>query len=162
MNKYFIYISFWLLVSCTNSDTKIHKGADDSPHANASDTIMTPKPLDVASGCYRMLKGNDSAFLTLAVMDSAVSGNLEYNLYGKDKNSGTIKGFRRGALIIADYTFSSEGVTSVREVVFKLEEEKLTEGYGAVVQKGGKMSFNDHEQLKFDSGIQFHKLACNR
>jgi hypothetical protein len=109
-----------------------------------------------------MLKGNDSAFLTLAVIDSAVSGNLEYNLYGKDKNIGTIRGSRRGALIIADYTFSSEGVTSVREVVFKLEEGKLTEGYGEVGQKGSRISFNDHEQLKFDRGIQFHRLACNR
>jgi hypothetical protein len=162
MSKYFVYLFLFSLIGCTNSDTKINKDPDDSPHANASDTITTTKALDPASGCYRMLKGNDSAFLTLAIIDSTVSGNLEYSLYGKDKNSGTIKGFRRGNLIVADYTFSSEGVMSVREVVFKMKDGNLVEGYGESGENAGKISFNDHGQLKFDSGIEFSKLVCNR
>ncbi len=162
MPTYFVYLSLFLLLACSESDTKIHKGPGDSPHAKASATGVTGKPLDAASGCYRMGNTRGSAFLTLVIMDSAVSGTLEYHLYEKDRNKGAIKGIRRGNLIFADYSFASEGVTSVREVVFKLEEGKLIEGYGEGRQIAGKMSFKDPAKLKFDSGIVFHKLPCNR
>jgi len=59
-----------------------------------------------------------------------VLGTLNYNFYGKHKNSGTIKGSLHNDLVIVDYTFMAEGTTSVREI--KLENGKLIEACGRV------------------------------
>src|SRR6218665_1326227 len=41
-----------------------------------------------------------------------VNGKLKYNIVGKDKNEGSLIGNMKGDTLIADYTFSSEGVSS--------------------------------------------------
>jgi hypothetical protein len=108
-----------------------------------------------------MVLGKDSAFLTLLVNDSLVTGNLEYRWHEKDQNKGTIKGVIRDSLIIADYTFQSEGMTSTREVIFKMENQGLKEASGPRTETKGKMRYNNFQQLQYDNLLVFIKTNCN-
>ncbi|MNE98222.1 hypothetical protein D3C80_1967130 [compost metagenome] len=67
----------------------------------------------------------------------------------------------KGDTIIAEYTFDSEGMRSVREVVFvKRADGNIYEGTGEVMEKGGKMVFKDRSTLKFSPAMVFTKTDC--
>ncbi|MBB4803183.1 hypothetical protein HNP37_003258 [Flavobacterium nitrogenifigens] len=89
-----------------------------------------------------------------------VNGKLSYNLVGKDKNEGSLIGNMKGDTLIADYTFMSEGVSSVREVAFLQKDGAFIEGYGDVVEANGKFSFKDKKTLKFDAKNTLSKVDC--
>ncbi|UPZ13780.1 hypothetical protein [Flavobacterium humidisoli] len=89
-----------------------------------------------------------------------VNGKLSYNLVGKDKNEGTLIGNMKGDTLIADYTFNSEGVSSVREVAFLQKDGTFIEGYGDVVTANNKVSFKDKSKLKFDAKNTLVKVDC--
>ncbi|OIV41464.1 hypothetical protein [Flavobacterium johnsoniae] len=89
-----------------------------------------------------------------------VNGKLSYNLVGKDKNEGTLIGNMKGDTLIADYTFNSEGTSSVREVAFLKRENTFIEGYGDVVQANDKVTFKDKTKLKFDQKNTLVKVDC--
>lgn len=89
-----------------------------------------------------------------------VNGHLSYNLVGKDKNEGTLIGNMKGDTLVADYTFNSEGVTSVREVVFLQKDGTFIEGYGDIVEANDKVSFKDKTKLKFDQKNTLTKVDC--
>lgn len=89
-----------------------------------------------------------------------VNGKLSYNLVGKDKNTGTLIGNMKGDTLIADYTFTSEGVSSVREVAFLQKDGTFIEGYGPSTEANGKVSFTDKKTLKFDAKSTLVKVDC--
>jgi hypothetical protein len=89
-----------------------------------------------------------------------VNGKLSYNIAGKDKNEGTLIGNMKGDTLIADYTFASEGVTSVREVAFLQKDGTFIEGYGDVVSTNDKFIFKDKTKLKFDQKNILTKVDC--
>lgn len=89
-----------------------------------------------------------------------VNGKLSYNLTGKDKNEGTLIGNMKGDTLIADYTFSSEGVSSVREVAFLQKDGTLIEGFGDVISTNDKVTFKDKSKLKFDAKNTLTKVDC--
>ena len=66
------------------------------------------------------------------------------------------------SLLIADYTFESEGMTSVREVVFKLQGDTLLQGYGERTDQNGKIVFKQKEKLQYDKTFPFIKVACQQ
>ena len=110
--------------------------------------------------CYSYIKNQDTASLMTMKSGHIVTGELRYQLYEKDKNEGSIKGEMRGDTLIADYTFGSEGKSSVRQVAFLLKNGKLAEGFGEVIEKDGKMIFKNLSALKFDNAIEFTKIDC--
>lgn len=87
-----------------------------------------------------------------------ITGTLIYGLAEKDSNKGTIKGKVENNILIADYTFYSEGTASTRQVAFKLEGDKLVEGYGELTQDG--THFKDTSKLNFDSKMPLTKIDC--
>lgn len=131
-------------------DTTVAK-VDDSHIAT------TPIPLD---GCYTMIANKDSAYLRLNVIDSMVTGHLSYHPAEKDGNDGSLKGVVRNGLIIADYTFRSEGMMSVRQVVFKMEGTALAEGYGDINTSSDTVRFKDISSLKYMNDRPFLKKPC--
>ncbi|KAF2517676.1 hypothetical protein [Flavobacterium foetidum] len=89
-----------------------------------------------------------------------VNGKLRYDLTGKDKNEGTLIGNMKGDTLIGDYTFSSEGVSSVREVAFLQKDGMLIEGSGDVIASNDKVTFKDKSKLKFDQKNTLTKVDC--
>lgn len=154
-----------LLVCCvacnnattTNTETGTTVTNDTTAKVDDSHISTTPIPLD---GCYTMAANGDSAFMRLNVVDSMVSGQLNYRPAAKDKNDGSLKGVVRDGLVIADYTFRSEGMMSVRQVVFKMEGTALTEGYGDINTSSDTVRFKDISSLKFMNDRPFLKKPC--
>ena len=111
--------------------------------------------------CYTSsLNGNVISLSFNVNSHQEVNGKLSYNITGKDKNEGTIVGNMKGDTLIADYTFMSEGVSSVREVVFLQKDGAFIEGYGDVTDANDKVTFNDKKKLKFDAKNTLIKSDC--
>ncbi|MEO6071029.1 MAG: hypothetical protein ABIN57_06890 [Chitinophagaceae bacterium] len=165
MKYFFLCCAFFSLVSCNNDTTADKAAGKDSLagetiHANATDTIVTSaKPMAI-SGCYEMVFKKDSAEMNLILKDTVVTGTLHYNFYQKDENKGTIKGVLRNNMIYADYTFQSEGMTSVREVIFKIEDGDLVQAFGDIEEKNGKLYYTNKDQLQFQTANPFIKKDC--
>jgi hypothetical protein len=157
-----IYIAFIaILASCTSENT--NKRLNDSAAEQiAIDTTFTAtRPKKSSSDCYVYIKNRDTASLKLNLEGEELTGELNYNLFEKDSNKGKIAGEMKGDTIIAEYTFDSEGIRSVREVIFvKKDDGNIYEATGEVIEKGGKMVFKDQSALKFDPTMVFTKTNC--
>ena len=137
-----------IMLSCNNQP------ADEK----SADKPVADNPLH----CYSYINNKDTVVLKTISVGTYVTGTLVYNLYEKDKNKGTIQGYMKGMLLIADYTFNSEGVSSVRQVVFKKTEKGFTEGYGDIVDKDGKTSFKNLDSLNFENSILLTEIECEK
>ena len=132
---------------------------NQSPTQNSA-VNMKPSPGDTTfSLCYSSTVKKDTVRLNALMTGDSIIGSLGYKLYEKDQNNGNILGKMYGDTIRAIYTFMSEGKESVREVAFLKKGTSLVEGYGNVREEGGKMVFEDFEQLKFN-GIVLVKVPC--
>ncbi|HOD10439.1 MAG TPA: hypothetical protein PKH91_06825 [Flavobacterium sp.] len=132
--------------------------------ATTQPEITTPVAEETAikttkTECYRYAAKNDTIALTLQLNDKNASGTLVYAFYEKDKNTGTYQGTFENNILLADYTFQSEGKESVRQVAFKIQDGKLLEGYGELNADGTK--FKDTSKLTFNPSMPLTKLSCD-
>lgn len=158
MNKiYLVFIAllFLAMISCNSNDGSTSAIIKDSL-TNDSPSHALPKSL---SGCYSMIQQKDTVTLRINVSDSNVSGRLQYKWHEKDHNDGVIKGTLRNNRIVANYTFQSEGMNSVREVIFAIREDSLFEGYGEIVVKSDTARFANPSELTFMKN-PFIKVDC--
>ena len=75
-----------ILTSC-NSNPKQSK-ADAPLPTEAVKALAITEP----ASCYYMIKDNDKVMLHITIINNIVTGDLVYNYFEKDKNSGTING----------------------------------------------------------------------
>ncbi len=95
------------------------------------DSVAEEKKLTAnVEECYTYTKNRDTVALTLNQVGTAITGRLTYKLFEKDKNEGRVVGKIKGDTLLLDYTFASEGTTSMRPVAFLKQGDKLIEGYG--------------------------------
>jgi hypothetical protein len=145
-----------VLISC-KKETTTTEPVQITPSAPKEAEIAEP----AGDQCYASrLNGYIVALSFNVNSHQEVNGKLSYNLTGKDKNEGTLIGNMKGDTLVGDYTFMSEGVSSVREVVFLQREGTLIEGYGDVVDSNGKVSFKDKSKLKFEQKNVLTKVDC--
>lgn len=149
-----------VLASCTSNNAE--KKAKDTTGMIALDTTFNPaNPAPQSStNCYLYVNKKDTASVKLLIKGEELTGTLRYNIFQKDLNNGTIAGEIKGDTIIADYTFDSEGLRSVRQVVFLKKGSKLYEGYGEMKEQGGKFIFVNRAALKFDDHFTFNPVDC--
>ena len=145
---YYLFTFFLFLASCNEDDEK-------------DKNIPNEEPVRISSGCYRMIIQKDTALLQLHVQDTLVSGNLIYNRFEKDDNTGSINGIIAKEKIIAWYTYQSEGVTSLRQVIFKLGNNELFEGYGEFIGSEDSAAFRFPEALRYEENHPYQKVSCN-
>jgi hypothetical protein len=145
--------TFVLAVSCTPERTEQTETRQEPINAEVAQTAES-------STCYAAILGRDSLLLRVERMSDDVTGDLSYNFYEKDDNSGTFQGRMHGDTLLADYTFQSEGTESVRQVAFLKTADGFREGYGDIEDQGGKMVFKNTASLDFSSGTVFKKVPC--
>lgn len=152
--KRLLLISIVFIAAC-NSQT-------ESTSENTADTLKNSTETSVPSlnGCYTSTLKKDTATLKIDENGSAVSGELTYNRFEKDSNKGVFKGEIKDSLIIGDYTFQSEGKSSVRQVVFKISGANLIEGYGDIDVKGDTATFKNISGLNYQMESPFVKTDC--
>ncbi|MES2575447.1 MAG: hypothetical protein V4572_10930 [Bacteroidota bacterium] len=115
---------------------------------------------NLSKECYLGIINKDTFSMSLEIKGNEISsGELNYNFFEKDKNEGTLAGELKGDTLFADYTFTSEGVSSVREVAFLKKGNTYTEGFGDIVENNGKVVFKNAKQLKFGK-LVLSKVDC--
>jgi hypothetical protein len=158
MNR--IILLLFIFIAGCNQSSKQSDSIVAIKGSVVKDTVSKAGTYSALTGCYVSTIKKDTANLKMEINNSEASGSLVYKRFETDGNVGTIKGKVQDSLIIADYTFKSEGLTSVREVVFKIQGENLIEGYGDIAMKGDTARFKNITQLKFQEGQPFVKMDC--
>ena len=144
-------IAFATFTSCKKEEKEV-----------VTENEMEQQEVSISSkDCYLYVKAKDTVRLTLITANgNNVSGDLVYSFFEKDKNSGTVSGMFKGDTLYADYTFQSEGTSSVRETVFLKKGTTLIEGYGEITEKDNKQVFKDKKTLKFEGNVILNKVEC--
>ncbi len=152
-------LSLLLLFSCACNSHNEKQENEISNQINEKSSVTTFPDLE---GCYISIYKNDSAFLKINKENNLITGNLSYKHFEKDNNTGTIDGKVSDNLIIADYTFQSEGMKSVRQVVFKISGNNLLEGNGDIIisKNNDSVKFKNISQLNFKNDHPFIKEGC--
>lgn len=123
----------------------------------ACSSVTKEKSEGSIAGDYLFQSNGDTIQMELGQQQDSVFGDLKYAFSGKDKNIGKIRGILQDSMITAEYHFVSEGIPSIRQIVFKLTDQGLVEGYGEIEDSHGKMVFSDMNNLSFDHGMVLHK-----
>jgi hypothetical protein len=110
--------------------------------------------------CYKYASETDTIELKLIHVGEAITGTLVYKLREKDKNVGTIQGKMINDILVADYTFQSEGVRSVRQVSFKKFENGFIEGFGDITTTGDSARFTNIDSLGFNDKFKLAEIKC--
>ncbi len=151
-----INIGLSLLIFATACQQKDKKKDDQAQMG--SDTTSVAAAI-AENGTYQYLKNGDTISLIIAIDGDRVHGDLNYNWKEKDRNVGHIDGILKDGILLADYTFASEGQQSVRQVAFKFSKNRAVEGFGDMEEKGGKMSFVASDKLAYDEKFVLEKLS---
>lgn len=140
-----------VFVSCTNSsNAKVNSQITTAP--------QLPETENLGVKCYISLVGNDTVTMRLNInVTNEVNGKLTYH---KDKKEGIIVGNIKNDTLIAEYTFTTEGKSSTRQVAFLKKNSKYIEGYGTTLESGGKTIFSAINQLKFNDNAVFNEVDC--
>jgi hypothetical protein len=149
--KVMIIILLGFLSSC-HSPTGKDKEKQDPQQPEA-------KPISPIN-CYQYADKGDTISLKLIHAGESITGALVYKLKEKDSNKGTIQGTMRNNILVADYTFMSEGMQSTRQVAFKLEGNSFIEGYGDSFHQDDKSTFKSLDSLTFNSSFKLAEVPC--
>ncbi len=150
-----ILLTVALFSACNSNKTNTDEAPlkDSTSAASVTPTSQTQ--------CYALMTAQgDTITLTLTQQGLDVHGTLVYSLFEKDRNIGTLRGRMHADTLRADYTFESEGVESVREVVFLAKGENFVEGYGSMEETDNKTIFSPGAILTFDSEEALKKTEC--
>lgn len=140
-----------VLISC-KMDEKDKEATTTTAEKKAENTS--------AVSCYEYINKADTVILKLIHDGDVINGMLIYNLDGKDINKGTILGRIQNNILVANYTFMSEGTTSERQVAFKLDNGSFIEGYGESVTDHDKVQFKNIDSLQFNGPIKLVEVEC--
>jgi hypothetical protein len=143
-------IALALLTSCGSQSDKTEKTI------NTQETTKDEIPMQ----CYQYASQGDTVALKLVHIRDTYTGSLVYLFKEKDRNIGTFQATMRGDVLVADYTFNSEGTKSIRQVAFKKVGNTYVEGYGESVDENGVMKFKDITSLNFGSSIVLQEVPC--
>jgi hypothetical protein len=139
-----------LFAACDSNTTKEGKTATDS-------TVSEKKSV---TECYDYFSNKDSISLHITITGRSVAGELLYKIFEKDQNKGSLQGEMHQDTLLAEYTFISEGIESVREIAFLKKENAFAEGYGEAEEKDGKLVFKNAGALNFSNTVILKKSDC--
>lgn len=148
-----LFTAILVLVSCKGpkEDSPIEVAL--SPNAEHLEEINTE--------CFQYFGEKDTVRLMTLTIGTKVTGTLDYAIFEKDKNSGFIKGEIRENLMIAEYTFMSEGDSSKRQVVFQKTDEGWKEGYGEMKTVDDIPVQVNIDSLDFSHQITLAPIPCD-
>ncbi len=128
----------------------------------SSDSTGVARTGESPDKCYAYITAKDTVKLQLVLDGKSATGDLAYRLYEKDSNTGTLRGTMQGDTLIADYTFASEGVESVREIRFVKSDDIMIEGIGDMTEADGKMVYKNPADIRYMGGLVLKKVKCDK
>ncbi len=152
-----IFLSI-LFLSVTSCNTK--KKEESSTKKKEVTQLEKKKPKGLQKGCYVYNDNRSTISLQVMKKGDSITGTLLFALAEKDKNTGTFSGHIKDSILLADYTYESEGVKSVREVAFRIKNDTLLQGYGPTEMKDSIQGFKNPSSLTFDDKFPLVKKPC--
>jgi len=159
MNKIFYFCIFcFFFISC-KKNAIVPSFNESSETENKLENFETKN--EKISGCYLFSK--DSSIVEMEIINEGeqFSGKLRYALFEKDANQGTFKGSISNDILIANYTFMSEGIESTRQIAFLIKNSKLIEGFGEVETNDKVTTFKNKDSLNFSADLVLEKTDCS-
>lgn len=150
---YTLFLAGLTLVSCKGPKEDSPIDAAFSPDAEHLEEINTE--------CFQYFGEKDTVRLMTLTDGTRVTGTLDYAIFEKDKNSGTIDGEIRDDMIIAEYTFMSEGDSSKRQVVFRKTEVGWKEGFGEMKSVDGIPVQVNIDSLDYSHQMTLTSVPCD-
>lgn len=153
-----------LFISCNEADEKttttdVSTSTDTTNPASPS----SPAPNDPGtpvSNCFLRVTGRDSLRLSYTTNANSITGKMMYDNYQKDGSWGTVKGTINGDTLKTWYDFESEGMRSVRRIIFKMENERLLPATGEFIVRGDSSLYADESRLEFGKEGALQKVDC--
>jgi hypothetical protein len=109
---------------------------------------------DSIKGCYVGRLAKDVYTLTILSQNGeSFGGKLSFKNFEKDSSTGTYTGTYKNGILLGDYSFSSEGINSVMQVVFKKSGNGFVRGYGDLIKDGTR--FVDLNNIRYDVSYKF-------
>lgn len=158
---FFTLLSGCIFLACNSKRSEQTDSTKNTPPAEVANN-QTPAPVANDPACFRYFGNKDTVYLQLSELYGTMTGMLLYKNYQKDKNLGTLQGKMMGDVLLAEYTFKSEGMMSTRQVAFKKKGDDYIEGFGDVKDVNGKVTFKDPTALKYDESRVFVKVPCKK
>ncbi len=126
-------------------------GKKDEP-----EVVVAPEEQKTESivGCYVATLGKD--VYTLKVDSQAgdtFKGRLSFKNFEKDSSSGTYEGTYKDGILLGNYSFTSEGMDSVVETIFKKSGNSFVRGFGEMNATGDR--FADTSKITYDPNQTF-------
>jgi hypothetical protein len=91
----------------------------------------------------------------------SVVGNMLFDNFEKDGSSGMVHGRFHGDTIRLWYRFTSEGMNSVMQLLFKKQGDTIIRGIGAMDAIGDTAYFKDPDNVDFPLDQSFGKVNCD-
>ncbi|MEO7045251.1 MAG: hypothetical protein ABI091_08055, partial [Ferruginibacter sp.] len=133
MKKILIPAAFLLILNACNNSSDNKEQKKERVEEIIKDTVVTPVAVPSAGFCYMMIISKDTAFMHLEDSTGFLSGHLMYKRFEKDSNKGVVTlSSEKDGKMHGWYNFASEGTQSVREIIFKVTDSTMAEGYGDV------------------------------
>lgn len=148
-----LFITILVLVSCNGPKEDSPIDVALSPNAEHLEEINTE--------CFQFISEKDTIRLMTLTEGTKVTGTLDYAIFEKDKNNGYIKGEIRDDMMIAEYTFMSEGDSSKRQVVFQKTDEGWKEGHGEMKSVDGIPVQVNIDLLNFSHKMTLAPIPCD-
>lgn len=158
-----IFYLLWFITGCSGKEWQQNSkdSTSTSSASNINDSTNKYKAIPNIGGCYMRVLQRDTLAASLQQNGEIVTGKLTFDNYQKDGSTGTVKGKVQNNILKFIYRFQSEGMNSVMEVYFKIEEDGLVHGYGEVGVKRDSAYYSDTANIKYPEADKLKKLACS-
>lgn len=143
-----------IITSCTNDKR------DDSPVEKIPNERVGVNEVNV-EGCYVKIVKRDTMVLHLEQNGKNVSGKMSFDNYEKDGSTGEVKGVIEKDIVKIWYNFQSEGMNSVRQLHFKINDSSLVLGVGPMTDRADSSFFTDDSTIDFSKDQSFIKTDCS-
>jgi hypothetical protein len=145
------------LFACNAPDTTTDHTSIDSNNTNVVDSSLA-QPSELT--CYLQVTGRDTVLLQLQKTGDSLSGSMRFDNYQKDSSHGTVSGHSTGDTLVLWYSFFSEGMHSVVEIVLKRQGNDLVRGMGDITNRGDTALFQNQKNINFDPKQTLFRIEC--
>lgn len=146
-----------MLASCNNTgDGNNTRTSKEATQPNQTEAIPD------LTGCYLRVLKRDSLALSIEQSGKAVTGKLSFDNFEKDGSSGSVSGTIDNDILKLIYSFQSEGMHSVMEAYFKIEDSALIHGIGEVATRSDTTYYAHPNDISYPAPNRLVKISCDK
>jgi hypothetical protein len=148
--------------ACTGNDENTGDGQANLPGPDSPviDAGESHPQIPSVTGCYIRVLSRDTVAASLQQSGDRVTGKLSFDNYQKDGSTGTVDGRIENGVLKILYSFTSEGMNSVMEIRFKVENGQLFRGIGDIIPRGDTVYYSNPAAISFEKqGLE--KIDCS-